>query len=95
MIPCKELKCLKYPACKNKTEIHCLDLLKYFTDTRNEYKETNNFVARHDHAWLMVTKVFPSIIISTLREVLQRQPDKRESHPLHGGRNPRRATGAV
>ena len=63
MIPCKENKCLKYPACKNKTEISCLDLLNYFTDQRNKHKVNYNFVARHDHAWLKVTSVFPSIII--------------------------------
>lgn len=62
MIPCKELKCLKYPACKNKTDIYCLPLLKYFTDHRNELKDKYNFSVRHENAWRIISAVFPNVI---------------------------------
>lgn len=32
MIPCKEIKCLKYPACRNKSKIQCTSLVDYAID---------------------------------------------------------------
>ena len=43
MIPCKEFKCLKLPACKNKETIFCTLLYNYHlikSDNKNEVYET-------------------------------------------------------
>jgi len=62
MIPCKEEKCLKYPACKNKRIIKCILLLKWFTAIRNEHRQDYDFSTRHTAAWLELAVIFPRLV---------------------------------
>ena len=62
MIPCKEEKCLKYPACKHKRIIKCIVLLKWFNAIRTEHKPYYDFPTRHTAAWLELAVIFPSLI---------------------------------
>lgn len=39
MIPCKENKCILFPACKNKIVVYCNPLLKYM---KSQYKDLDN-----------------------------------------------------
>lgn len=63
MIPCKEYKCLKYPVCRNKTDIQCLSLFIYFTTERKRLGEKYNFLVRHEHAWMLIQTVFPNLSV--------------------------------
>ena len=62
MIPCKKLKCLKYPACKHKEVIKCIPLLRWFNKIRDEHKEVYEFGERHTAAWLELAVIFPMLI---------------------------------
>ena len=53
MIPCKTNKCLKYPACRNKTSITCENLINYF-----RYKEIRHTTER---AWTKLHKHLPNV----------------------------------
>ncbi len=73
MIPCKEYKCLKYPACRNKTDIKCLSLLNYFTIKRNKLKHKYNFVVRHENTWLHIKNSLPNVLRIRGGDILQNE----------------------
>lgn len=59
MIPCKENKCLKYPSCINKEEIHCRSLFNWLSHrghTEETWKHMRKFLKsiqtiKADKAW--------------------------------------------
>jgi hypothetical protein len=63
MIPCKEIKCLTYAACKNRNDIKCPTLLRWFNETRNELKDKYNFSVRHEAAWIELSIHFPDLFV--------------------------------
>jgi len=61
-IPCKIIKCIKYPACKNKTAIDC-DLLRNFYDS-------NLIDLGTEGVWIMINAILPNLdLIMTPKQV--------------------------
>ena len=36
-LPCKEMKCIVYPICRNRKKIDCPELNKYYSNLRKRY----------------------------------------------------------
>jgi len=54
MVPCVEYKCLKYPACKHKTEVICDLILEWY---RKGKTKTDNWNQLHEVMPLLVSLV--------------------------------------
>ena len=61
MIPCKENKCLLYPACQNKTTIDCGVLNEYHYDTFHRLSVDQAYAAALEDAWDHIHKHFPNV----------------------------------
>ena len=57
-LPCKQNKCLKYPACKNKQFITCTPLREYC----DEIIQTTPFIQDGKDLWDILYNEFPEII---------------------------------
>lgn len=57
-IPCTREKCLKFPACKNRGIIYCMDLLSFFESTfRVDYSGNERA-----NLWLDINRVLPNVV---------------------------------
>ena len=52
MVPCVEYKCLKYPACKHKTEIRCNIILEWY----------RKGISKHLN-WEQLHEVIPNLVV--------------------------------
>lgn len=75
MIPCKQNKCLLYPACRDKTIINCETLLRYIESKFKEDSKTEHKESVHHYIWIglnvdfpMLTRVFPSPVSNVYNE---------------------------
>ena len=60
MIPCKTHKCILFPACKNKKQIHCHLLRKHIEEICIE-----TGILSIEYAWDVLQKDFPNLYAIT------------------------------
>ena len=69
--PCIADKCLKYPACKNKTDILCNDFRDYMEETYEHFRAGRNRVdgPRLDRAlWRIFNRTLPNLKVLRYRK---------------------------
>jgi len=72
-LPCIKNRCLKYPACKNKTHIVCDDLATYIFDLKKTENEAIDRIRRYDVLWWkeFLEEKFPKIMCVQYEEQLK------------------------
>jgi len=60
-IPCITNKCLKYPACRNKTQIECDDLNRYATYIEEHYHTCHQSNNPKKEMWEHLNTFFPNL----------------------------------
>ena len=57
MIPCKQIKCIKFPTCKNKVFITCTPLREYCDELSQTYKFQDG-----QDLWDLLYNTFPELL---------------------------------